>query len=234
MVLVSILLAFFLEGWRQERELRHDLERELASVQLALERNRELAAAEIAALDRMSAAGDAVMAGMLSAAGQRVVAVDDTLAALALQWRISFAPSLGAVDALISSGRLAQIENPELKLGLAGLSEVIRDVVGDEIQSLEMTNNLLYPELARLDALPPPGGAMSAFLRSAAEAGLTPQERLGRDPLPSFGSVALPTAPVIRNYLRLRLGPLSAARSEFVLLRDHLDTLVGLIMAEKG
>ena len=232
-VLVSILLAFLLEGWRQERELRHDLNRELASVQLALERNRELAAAEIAPLDRVSAAGDAVVAAMLSAAGESHVAVDDTLAALAIQWNISFSPALGAVDALISSGRLAQIENPELKLGLAGLREIIRDVVEDEIAATEYTRNLLSPEMARLDALPG-GRAIDAFLRSAGEAGLTPQERIGGDPLPSFGSVSLPTDLAIRNYLSMRLGSLGSARSEFTLLRDHLDMLVSLVVAEQG
>ena len=53
-ILLSILAAFFLEGWRDDLELVREVRQELASVSLELERNRDMVEAEIDAIRRVS------------------------------------------------------------------------------------------------------------------------------------------------------------------------------------
>jgi hypothetical protein len=126
-ILSSILVAFWLEGWRDEREVGLEVRQELESVLREVQRNQELVRAELVALDRILTASGALVAVLDDSASEDFVSVADTLEFLAKGWQTTFSPSLGAVEALIASGRLAQIRDAELRQGLAGLSKVVDD-----------------------------------------------------------------------------------------------------------
>ena len=231
---VSILLAFFLEGWREDRALHQELVQELESVQRELESNRTLAAAEVEALERVASAGVVLLDELRAAAQHDFVAVQDTLVTLAVQWRISYGPSLGAVEALISSGRLAQVESPELRSGLAGLRGRIVDVVEDEVAANHLSLDRIVPLLVeRMDMGYEPGGnATTAFLAAALSSGLSPQEYVSRSSLEPFQRVDFPTDRTIRNYVATRIGMLSGGQAEFRSLVAHLDDLIALVREE--
>lgn len=232
-VLVSILAAFLLEGWRNDRELARDLEQELASVQLELGRNRDQITAEVDVLRRLGTAGDALV-GALSSSDASQVSVPDTIAFLALQWHPSFSPSLGAVNALISSGRLAQIVNPDLRLGLAGLSESVNDALEEEVFARQISVEQLLPLVGENVDYGPISRIAIEFFGLSGNQGLTPQERSIDRPVPTEGSMLLPNSSAIRTAALRRNTWLGAARSEFEQLREHLDDLITLIALEIG
>lgn len=229
MILLSILAAFFLEGWRADRELAGELREELASVQTELERNQALVEAEIVALDRQISGLNALVSILDSANGVTRVSVPDTLAWLATGWNLSLNPSLGAVRALIASGRLAQVDNPELRLGLAGLDEAFADVLEEEIFARLIAQEQLAPLLGR--EIPLDFRIGNEFFGTTRE-GLTPQERVRTLPLPSYGSVEFPSNLPIRNAIVLRLAWLTSGRAEFVQLHARLEDLVELVSSE--
>lgn len=166
-VLLSILAAFFLEGWRDDRELARELQQELASIRVELERNRDLIAAEIATLDRITTAG-AAFAEALASSNAPDVLMSDTLVFLGAQWHPSCSPSLGAPNALISSGRLAQVQGTDLRLGLAGLSEAVNDALEEEVFARQVSVEQLLPligERADLIAIPNSPAVRNALIR---------------------------------------------------------------------
>ena len=231
-ILVSILAAFFLEGWRDDHELARELSEELESVQLELERNRDLAELEIVALDRILAGGNALIAALVAADGAPYVAVVDTLAWLGATWNVSFSPSLGAVDALIASGRLAQVANPELRLGLAGLRDVVTDAFEEEVFAREVSSRQVLPlvgEHVDLNSLMEVG---NKFFAPAGADGVTPQERGRNRALQSSGTIDFPTRTAVRSAIGHRLAWLSSARSEFQGLQLQLETLIDWVSEE--
>ena len=85
-VLVSILAAFFLEGWRDDRELAQELRLELVSVGKELERNRDIVLAELGAIDRIVAGTENLLIQLEADPGAPFVGVADSLAWLAAMW----------------------------------------------------------------------------------------------------------------------------------------------------
>jgi hypothetical protein len=132
-VLFSILAAFLLEGWRADRDLAGELLQELVSVQGEREANRDLILTEVEAIDRITVGTEALVAELNAAQERNSVFVPDTLAWLGSMWTTTFDPSLAAIGALIATGRLAQVSNPDLRTGLAGLRDRVADAREDQI-----------------------------------------------------------------------------------------------------
>ena len=144
-ILASILAAFFLEGWRADRELARDLTQELESVHRELERNRDLVSAELSVVDRVTSSAAALLVDLHASPEVRMVEVADTIALLSTVWAPTLDPSLGAVEALISSGRLAQLPDPRLRQGLAGLRDEFQDVREEQVNAVALRDNQLFP-----------------------------------------------------------------------------------------
>jgi hypothetical protein len=138
-VVISILLAFALDAWWGRRAADAEMDQELASVRRELETNRLLISNEINALERITAASAALVDELAASSGAQVVSVPDTLAFLVASWAPSLDASFGAIDALISSGRLAGVENEELRLGLARLRGRVADAVEDELAARQIS-----------------------------------------------------------------------------------------------
>ena len=225
-ILVSILVAFLLEGWRTDRELVQDVRLELESVQTELERNLLMVEVELLTLDRQISALDALVA-QIDAADAESVLVGDTLAWYVTGWNSTLNPSLGAVNALIGTGSLSRIEDPQLRLGLAGIQDVFSDVIEDEILARQIAVEQLAPLLA--GAIPLDYTIGAAFYGSeTADAWM----HRGEVPLPTFGTVLFPTSLEIRNAIALRAAWLVSARAELAPLRARLQTLVELTESE--
>jgi len=232
-VLVSILAAFFLEGWRADRELERELGQELASVRAELERNRDLIAVELAALDRVTTAGAALAAALRVEAGS-TVSVPDTLVFLGAQWHPSFSPSLGALNALIGSGRLAQVAETDLRLGLAGLEDAVNDALEEELFSRQVSVEQLLPLIGEEADLTPVSEIAVHYLNLGGPEGLNLQEQsLGR-PVPGAGPMLIPNTPSVRNALIRRNMWLGAAIMEFSQLDAHIEDLIAIISSEAG
>ncbi|UCC25845.1 MAG: hypothetical protein JSU98_01865 [Gemmatimonadales bacterium] len=232
-ILTSILIAFLLEGWRADRELARELAQELTSVQAELERNRDLVTVERVALRRVLDGGDSLLHQLRSADGPYVEVVD-TLAWLGTGWSVSFSPSLGAVDALIASGRLAQVSNSELRLLLAGLRDMIADAFEEEEGARGISTTQVAPLVgAHLDLNTLFEIGRRFFASDEDTQGMTPQERVRTRALVSSGTVSFPADVSVRSAVGHRLGWLSTAYSEFGSLERHLERMIELVADER-
>jgi hypothetical protein len=231
-ILISILAAFLLEGWRDDRELAREVSLELVSVGLELERNRNIVLAELSAIDRIVTATDSLLLMLNDEPDAEFVSVADSLAWLVAMWVPTLDPSLGAAEALISSGRLAQVGDPELRLGLAGLRDLYVDVAQEQEQVLAITSERLWP----LFVTSPDVGAVRQvsreFVSIRQEAGLSPQEQMAGGQMPHYQEVAFPNGQEVSGVLNLKLMWLEAAIAELRPLLPHLQRLITLVDSE--
>jgi hypothetical protein len=225
-ILASILAAFLLEGWRADRELARDLTQELESVHRELERNRDLVSAELSVLDRLTSSSTALLVELHANPEASTVEATDTIALLSTMWAPTIDPSLGAVEALISSGRLAQLPNPRLRQGLAGLRDQFQDAREEQQNAIAIRDNQLFPLVRdRLDYR-----AFREILVALAEAGnAQSQESMSVRSFPSIGTVEYPNGPSIRNALEVRLLIYLTVQDEMSRLQVFLDDIIAVL-----
>jgi hypothetical protein len=208
MVVVSILIAFSLEAWWDGRGEEQAYAEAMASVRFELESNRARLLQEAASVDRITGAGQSLLDAMRERADLPRIEVADTLAFLITSWTPSMEVSLGASDALIASGKLAQVRNPELRLGLAGIRDRFSDIVEDQL-------------VARMIHVEQQAPVLRGFF-----VGGNPATR----PIPHLGSVEFPNTLELRNIIGAKLDWYGSARSEMTALIEHLDRLSELSM----
>ena len=230
-ILASILVAFWLEGWRADRELARELAQELESVYRELERNRDLVVAELTVLRRLTSSADALLADLNASPQSSTLMITDTIAWMATSWAATIDPSLGAVEALIGSGRLAQVPNPQLRQGLAGLRDQFADAVEEELLARKVFTDDLFPLTRdRLDYQA--FGVLLEQLSGQAGGGLLSQESVSTRAFPTEGAVEYPNSPAIRNALELRRQWNVAAQDELALLEVFLNELLAALDEE--
>ena len=159
------------------------------------------------------------------------VVVPDTLIFLGAVWAPTFNASLGAIEALLASGRLSEIHDPALRLGLAGLDEMVADAVEEEIIARAITVEQLSPAFDRLTEWPSFEAIFSDFFGGSGE-GDSPQVYGANLPMPSSGLVEVGANRVARNLTRRRVIWHRAAIGEFRRLTRHLDELTVLVEGE--
>ena len=231
-VLFSILAAFLLEGWRADRELAGELRQELSSVQRELETNQGLILSEVEAIDRMTVATEALLAELNAAQASNSVLVPDTVAFLGGLWHTTLDPSLGAIEALIASGRLAQISNPDLRTGLAGLRDRVADAREEQIMARLLLVEQLLPLIRDRVDIGPPLDVGDLLIQVAEGDALTPQERVRRRGLESQARVSFPNSAAIRNTIRFKSTYQVSGRGELTALVAHLEELIDQVVAE--
>jgi hypothetical protein len=141
-IVVSILLAFSLDAWwqstsdaREEQSILEDLDDELAVVYAALTGIISATAAQESGAERLAST---------LGASQASVSVSDSLLALLFN-DITFNPSLGSYDALISSGRIDLIKAQDLQNGLATWPSILDDAVEEQLRLQRFGDSELKP-----------------------------------------------------------------------------------------
>jgi hypothetical protein len=208
------------------------VQQELVNVRRELEINRDRATVEIQSLGR-GAQATRVLADQLAAAPRAdQLMVSDTLVWLAVMYLPSFDPVLGAAEALIASGRLAQIASPDVRMGLAGLRDRLADAMEEEVTARLVSVEQLIPLLRDRTDLDQPMSTGVAYLTNASGAGLTPQARMIGRAMESEGDISFPNSAAIRNTLLMKYAWQSVAGSEFASLMPRLDELIELVTIE--
>jgi hypothetical protein len=219
-VVASILIAFILDAWWSDRQSSRELDLELGGVRAELELNRDYVLLEIQSLNRITGGGRTIIEMMNSAGNAPSVSVSDALGWLVTLWGPSLDASFGAVEALIGSGRLAQIENTELRTGLGGLRDIIEDAVEDEFLARQIQTEQQIPMISdRLDIAP--------FIRIDAE--FFADNWLLDKEIPSYVYVDYPNDLEVRNVIQHRMSWLLSANSEMVHLLERLDELIAML-----
>ncbi|MEO1035401.1 MAG: hypothetical protein AAFX44_07575 [Pseudomonadota bacterium] len=146
-IIASILLAFWIDAWWESRN-ELDLEREqLLSM-------REEFTANLEALELLNetinehSSNIEEFIRILKAAGDEPVVVPDYLLRSAIMWRTSDI-STSTLDALMASGSLNVLRNAELRIKLAGLPAVVRDLTEDEELSKNFAESVMAEFVVR-------------------------------------------------------------------------------------
>jgi hypothetical protein len=219
-VVASILIAFLLDAWWTDREFHHELELELSSVKIELKKNRDLVNVEIASLGRIAEGARTTLEKMDAEKDSPAITLRDADAWLITLWGPTLDASFGAVDALVASGRLAYIDNPELSSGLAGIKDFVEDAVEEEFLARRIQIDQQIPMISdRIDLGP--------IVRIDAEY-FGEGWDLKRE-VPSYANVQYPNDLEIRNVIMHRVSWLIAARDEMIRLSKQLDRLIALM-----
>ena len=200
--------------------MARDLTQELESVYRELERNHELVSAELSVLERLTSSAEALLVELHANPDASMVEATDTIALLATMWAPTIDPSLGAVEALISSGRLAQ---------LPGLRDQFQDAREEQQNAIAIRDNQLFPLIRdRFDYR-----AFRRILVELAAAGnAQSQESMAVRSFPSIGTVEYPNGPSIRNALEVPLLIYLTVQDEMSRLQVSLDDLIVVLEYE--
>lgn len=149
-VVASILIAFALDAWWAERQLREETAEDLAIVDYELGENLRLVQLTIDIMQRVVAETDALVAALETQPESTAVDVDDTALFWAVFLNPTLDPSLGGTDAWIAAGRLAGLDSVELRQRLAGMRGKFEDVVEEQRVAREIGVHDIYPLLKDL------------------------------------------------------------------------------------
>jgi len=146
-IVVSILLAFSIDAWWNNRIEQQREREQLVSMRAEFQ-------ASLSGLDGIltSVQGHAEnvesFIALLKAAGDKPVLVPGPLLGSAITWRTSDV-STSTLDALMASGDLNLLRNVELRANLAGLPAILLDVTEDEIVAQTFAESEMSVFLAR-------------------------------------------------------------------------------------
>jgi hypothetical protein len=224
-VVMSILLAFWLDAWWDGRKVAVQVDEELRNIEREINDNTNQLNGQVQIMRRIVSATDALLAEMDGRPDRQVLMVTDTLAWLALvgpspTWNAS----LGGIKTLIAAGHLSDIHSLLLRARLAGLESRIDDPVEDQLFALHVRDDQLYPLLdPTFDRRSVAAVGVDFF-----KPGGTAKALLGGRRVPTPNRLA------IKNVLRTRRQYFSIAIYEMEALHSDFQALQALIEEELG
>ena len=216
-IVLSILLAFMIDAWWDQAQLAEEVEQDLGNVAQELQVNLELLQFQIDVTERMVAGSSVVLTWMELESANDAVSLPDTLVWLGTSTGPSLNASLGALEALIASGRLAAVEDPFVRLKLAGLPSRFGDIL--EVQSRVMAVSMTQIRPLSYDRVD------NSLDLAVADAFWVEDLTVGR-PLPHRGIVAFPNSQSLRNWIRIRRTNLVNVIPKMAGVRADLEDLL--------
>lgn len=222
-IVFSILLAFAIEAWWDERQEREDereilagLEREFISyrdkLDFALRRHAEMQAAM----------EDLILATETGRWSSDNFTLDEAITRS--MWPPTTELGGGVRDALVQAGRLEVITNRALRERLAGWEGVAAEIIDDEVFSRDMVFQQLMPHLAEN------GYDLSSVYRGVSGDKIT-NNLLGDNPAESQRLFADRT---YRALLQLRLGYWRHAEMEYQAGQQAVAEILELILSAQA
>lgn len=144
-MVVSILVAFGLDAWWDGYRERIDLRDDLVNVREELEANLTALLRQRDFQYRARASIDVILDGIRDDPSATRIELSDTIVLAAFVTTPSYDPSTGAVDALISAGRLSDLEDGELKRILTEFRTKVDDLREDEINARRIAHDVVLP-----------------------------------------------------------------------------------------
>ena len=145
-VVVGILLAFWINAWSAEQSDRAALHSSLESLYSELETNIELLDVHSRRHEDIIAAGQTLLT--LADNPETVSAPTDILGKVFISgWTTDY--STGALTSLTSSQRFDFIDDPNLKLAIAGLPAAYSDAIEDEVFIINLLDALWNPYISK-------------------------------------------------------------------------------------
>jgi hypothetical protein len=217
----SILLAFGIEAWwdgvQEEEKVRQDL----LGVAQEIAENRERVLWQVDLMERIAVGGAAMAEMMESDRESTMTDLPDTLAWLVMSTGPTLDASSGALDALITSGRLASVDDLELRRRLSGLGDRIGDALENQFRVVELFDREMRP--ATYDYFD------NTSVNDVGAAFWIQEERVPGRALVHRAHVEFPNSLSIRNLVRFRNLNMGSAVNEMRTVLQELDDLLELL-----
>lgn len=217
-IVLSILLAFAIDAWWNERNERLEEQRVLQQ----LTEEFETVAAQLGgyvAMDRRTLRNvsriDSLMQDALADGRRAITARDSTLRWLWTQG--TFAPTLPTFDGLRTSGRLTLIQHQELATALSAWPAQLEDAVEHQEQSLDIIFQFVYPAAMQTFNVGPPHDQTLAYI-----------DRLA-DPPPPDARSRIPVTLELANAVNTRAGWMHFSVLEMSGLQEHAARMLDLL-----
>jgi len=224
-VIASILIAFGLDAWWARQGAQDELRAELLNVRQELTANHEEFETRREQHRRAQASIGRFLRILEASPGAPRVVVSDSVLMEAFVFVPTSDPSTGALDALISSGGLADLANADLKRDLAGLRDSYGDLREVEMMARSLAYDRVLPLLANDSAIEP-------LLLRLIPPGNSSQISEGGEPVEVDVPMAVRSS--VRNYLSLRSGWVRDAEIKIDRLLAQLEDASGSLAAELG
>ncbi len=196
-VVISILIAFALDAWWNDRQLQQETAEDLAIVQFELIENIRLIRVTTEIIDQVLAANDVLISKLLTQPDSTMVEIEDTT----VWWAIFNNPTLdlsfGATDAWIADGRLGALSSPNLRQRLASVRGKVGDVVEEQQIAREISVRDIYPLIQ--DEI-----RDIKLVQEIVSAGLQARQSTSVQTIPGSGTIAIPNSNALRFLLRVR------------------------------
>jgi hypothetical protein len=217
LIVGSILLAFAIDAWWEDQELRQ-IERDLLAglhADFLINRDRLANAREVHEADRAAA----MSLQELTRPGERQpgVTIPPAMLIEMITWR-SYDPLLGTLNSAIASGNLRLIQNSELRSALAGWIDLVEDLNEEELIDRDHAERFQW---IVYDYIPM----------------LTVQYDLGYAPRPSTGAPdweGLLANPLTENFAVGRTVMIFNTLNELDGVEAELNRILGLLEQELG
>ena len=144
-VVASILIAFALDAWWNDRQLQQETAEDLAIVQYELAENIRLVHVTMDIMNQVVAANNSLIAQLMTQPDSAMVEIEDTTIFWGLFSNPTLDPSLGGTDAWIAAGRLGGLGSPVLRQRLASVRGKVEDVVEEQRIAREIAVREIYP-----------------------------------------------------------------------------------------
>jgi len=144
-IVISILLAFSIQAWWEDRTERIDEREVLTALQVELKQNIGLMAGELSFRRAMVEP----ITELLDLFGKDELPGQTELDELfgRLVWESATYPATGVFESLVQGGQLSQVEQADLRVQIAALSNVYRNLNHVEQAATHVEEDLLMPYL---------------------------------------------------------------------------------------
>jgi hypothetical protein len=223
-IVVSILLAFAIDAWWEERQTEQDIVEDLVIVEHELAENIRLVQLSIDVMQNVVAAKDRLIAELKTNAGSASIEIPAADVYWAIFINPTLDPSLGGTDAWIAAGQLGVIESPELRQRLASVRGKFDDTREEQRDARDIGILQIYPAIRNSSDI--------SAVKDMFAAGLHARQRTEVQEIPDFGMISLPHSRALIFSLQARGLWYEASLVESSDLLVELKEIQALVQAE--
>ena len=153
-IVASILLAFAIDAWWSDREIDQWQTAQLRALRDEFSANLELLDIIVQTHDSTARSLESLISQIRDTNDTIQVTVSDAALVALIAWRTSDI-STGTLDSLLSSGKLAEIDNSDIQQSLAAWPSEVGNAQEDEILARDFVENVVVQSLLGQGVLEP-------------------------------------------------------------------------------
>jgi hypothetical protein len=219
-IVASILLAFAIDAWWADRELDQWQSAQLRALHDEFSANLGSLAIIVRTHETSARKLESLIAQIRNSDDETLLTVSDSVLGSLVAWRTSDI-STGTLDALLSSGRLADIDNTEIRQKLAAWPSEVLDAQEDEHMARDFVENVVAQGLLGK-------GILESAYRSRPLPG-----RLDAD-VELTTNTTFSFSPELIELATIRIVHAHMASASIAQLREKIQRILDLIAADMG